>query len=388
MSSVHDLPDRSDVLVVGARCAGAATAMLLARRGISVLAIDRAPYGADTTSTHAIMRGGIERLHAWGLLPRVERLTPKIRKTTFRYGDREAEVAIKPRDGVDALFAPRRSHLDALLVDAARETGANVRHGIRFTGVSRGHDGRVVGAHVADASGTERTIGCSMLVGADGLRSSVAGAVSARTRMRGRHATALFYGYFADLPVDGNLWFYEQRVAAGFIPTSGGLTNVFVATPPSSGRGFLGPLSEAAPDLATRVRNARPEGRMHSFPGVPALLREAVGPGWALVGDAGAYRDPITAHGMSDAFRDAELLARAVAEGTSAALEGYARERDEYCVEVMELSDAVASFAWRLDELEGIHRRLAEAMAKARLRTSEPQNFNSAETLKTGSAMA
>src|SRR4051812_44103940 len=102
-----------DVLVVGARCAGAATAMLMARKGLRVLVIDRSGYGADTISTHALMRGGVLQLHRWGVLPRLlEAGTPPVRTTTFHYGDESVSVAMKPSHGVDALYAPRRTLLD------------------------------------------------------------------------------------------------------------------------------------------------------------------------------------------------------------------------------------------------------------------------------------
>lgn len=109
-----------DALVIGARCAGAATAMLMARHGMRVLAVDRGAYGTDTLSTHALMRGGVLQLHRWGLLPRVAALdTPAVRSTLFQYGEEVVDVAIRPADGVDALYAPRRTVLDSMLVDAA-----------------------------------------------------------------------------------------------------------------------------------------------------------------------------------------------------------------------------------------------------------------------------
>ena len=118
---------RYDAVVVGARCAGAATAMLLARHGLSVLLVDRDRHGADTLSTLALMRAGVLQLHRWGLLDRVRAAgTPPISSTSFIYGDETITVPIKPRDGVDALYAPRRTLLDALLADAASDAGADV----------------------------------------------------------------------------------------------------------------------------------------------------------------------------------------------------------------------------------------------------------------------
>src|SRR5689334_2337745 len=125
-----------DALVVGARCAGAATAMLMARKGMRVLLIDRAGYGTDTVSTHALMRGGVLQLHRWGLLSRLQEAgTPPVRETTFHYGDETVTVAIKPSNGVNALYAPRRTLLDSTLVDAAREAGVTVCRGQTLVGL-------------------------------------------------------------------------------------------------------------------------------------------------------------------------------------------------------------------------------------------------------------
>ncbi len=124
-----------DVVVVGARCAGAATALLLARAGARVVLVDRGGYGRDTLSTHALMRAGTLQLHRWGLLERVVAAgTPPVRRTEFRYGAAGTTVTLKPLAGVDALYAPRRTVLDPILVDAARQAGADVRYGVSVTG--------------------------------------------------------------------------------------------------------------------------------------------------------------------------------------------------------------------------------------------------------------
>src|SRR5262245_66498210 len=125
---------RYDVVIVGARAAGAATALLLPRQGLRVLVIDRGRYGSDTLSTHALMRGAVFQLHRWGLLDRIKALgTPAIRSASFHYGDDVLEVPVKPRDGVEALYAPRRTVLDQLLVDAATEAGVDTMFGVRVT---------------------------------------------------------------------------------------------------------------------------------------------------------------------------------------------------------------------------------------------------------------
>src|SRR6516165_2406125 len=154
MNSLHGLDTRFDAVIIGARCAGAATALLLARAGAKVLLVDRQAYGSDTMSTHALMRGAVVQLNRWGLIPSViEAGTPAIRSTTFHYGDETVRIDIKPDHGVDCLFAPRRTVLDPLLVDAAREAGAEVRHGVALSELQFASSGRVIGASLRDAGG-------------------------------------------------------------------------------------------------------------------------------------------------------------------------------------------------------------------------------------------
>jgi menaquinone-9 beta-reductase len=143
-----------DVVVIGARCAGAATALLLARRGFRVLAVDKSRHGSDTLSTHALMRGGVLQLARWGLLDAVRAAgTPSVSTTTFHYGEVPVEVVIKPRDGIDALYAPRRTVIDPILADAAAEAGAEILRGPRLVDLIRTSEGRVEGVVVEDRPG-------------------------------------------------------------------------------------------------------------------------------------------------------------------------------------------------------------------------------------------
>src|SRR5512143_1606036 len=147
MDGSTDLHTQYDAIVVGARPAGAATAMLLARAGLRVLAVDRAREGTDALSTHALMRGAVLQLRRWGLLGALEAAgTPAIRTATFHYGAEEVTVPVKSRDGVDALYAPRRTLLDSLLVGSARAAGAVVAHEVALADLVRGPGGRVEGA--------------------------------------------------------------------------------------------------------------------------------------------------------------------------------------------------------------------------------------------------
>jgi flavin-dependent dehydrogenase len=361
-----------DAVVVGARCAGAATGMLLARRGLRVLAIDRQPYGSDTLSTHALMRAGVLQLHRWGILGALEAAgTPAIRRTSFHYGDDELVVPIKPRDGIDALYAPRRTVLDAALADAAREAGAEVVHGVRVVDLVRDDSGRVRGVAVERADGATARIAAGIVIGADGLRSTVARLAGAEVEHAGRHASGVVYGYWTGTGLEHTHWYYRKGIGVGAIPTNGGAACIFAGTSAASFRDEIRPdlaaghrrlLEECAPELAAALSDERRLGQLYAFAGHPGFLRRGWGPGWALVGDAGYFKDPITAHGMTDALRDAELLAVAVGAGSESALAGYQEQRDALALPLHDLSDRVAAFEWTLDEVRELHLALSREM--------------------------
>jgi flavin-dependent dehydrogenase len=377
---MHDQPQRSryDVIIIGARCAGAATAMLLAREGLRVLAVDQGRYGSDTRSTHALMRGAVMQLHRWGLLSAVRASgTPAIVSTTFHYGDEAVALPIQARDGVDALYAPRRTTFDRVLVDAARASGAEICHRVRLQRLLRDADGRVTGAVVEDASGRHHQLSAQLIVGADGVNSTVARQVGAKEYISGKHATAVAYGYFAGIANEGSHWYFRPGVGAGVLPTNDGWSCVFVAVGPERfrasiapdvRRGFHAALTEAAPQLDFTRRPL--QQRLRSFIGRRGFFRQCSGPGWALVGDAGYFKDPITAHGMTDALRDAELLTEAIVAPGGAkpqreqALAHYQATRDELSLRLFDLSDSIASFNWSLDGLKEQHLALSREMKR------------------------
>jgi flavin-dependent dehydrogenase len=349
-----------DVIVVGARAAGAATAMLLARQGLRVLLVDRDRYGTDTLSTHALMRGGVFLLSRWGLLDRViEAGTPPVRRTRFDYGTDSATVTIKPTLGVEALYAPRRTVLDPVLVDAAAAAGAQVRFGVDVTGLLRDGSGRVVGVRGRERTGATVAARARLTVGADGVRSTVAREAGAATLRVGLGGGAVIYGYWSRLPVEGYEWYYRPGHSAGMIPTNGGEVCVFAGVPASHLSAESGDLRDtyqrllmAATDGADgRLATADRPRRLRTWVGRPGFVRQAHGPGWALVGDAGSFLDPLSTHGITDALRDAEMLARSVAEAGNAGdlnsvLRRFADDRERVIAPMFDIVDRIAGYRW------------------------------------------
>lgn len=368
---------RYDAIVVGARVAGASTAMLLARAGLRVLVIDRAAYGSDTLSTHALVRGGVMQLSRWGLLDELAAAgTPAVHRTSFRYGPTHETVEVRPSPHVPALFAPRRRVLDKLLVDAAIRAGADVRFRTRLTRLLRDREGRVVGIEARDEHGRCWSAHAPVTIGADGARSCVAREVGALTYETGRNASAMVVGYWSGVDVDGYRMGYGPGMAAGFVPTNDGQTCVWVGTPSTGfarqrGEPDLGVtrvLGAIAPDWALELRRGRRHGPIRGFAGLPGYLRQPWGRGWALVGDASFFKDPLTTHGMTDALRDAELLGRAVvasADGTASideTLAAYHDLRDQLSTDLFRLSDEIAAYDWNVERLRDLQRAASAAM--------------------------
>lgn len=360
-----------DVVVVGARVAGAATALLLARAGLTVVLLERDRPGTDTLSTHALMRGGVLQLARWGLLERIIAAgTPAVRETTFHYSDGDVTVPIKPGAGVDALYAPRRTVLDPTLVAAAAAAGADVRFATSVVGLRSDHE-RVTGVEVRHRHGGGGPLRARLVVGADGRRSAVARLAGAPVTRVATATSAFTYTYVRGLEACGYEWAYRPGATGGFVPTNDGLTCVFAgARPERIGRG--GPavlrsvLAEASPAMAARFEDARPAAPVRTFTGQAGYLRRPWGPGWALVGDAGSWKDPISAHGLTDALRDAELLARAAVralqDGDPAAYRDYEVVRDRLTLPLLHDSDEVAAMDWDDVRIVELLRSLNAAM--------------------------
>jgi flavin-dependent dehydrogenase len=353
---------RHDVVVVGARVAGSATAMLLARLGHDVVVVDQASFPSDTVSTHSMARSGMVQLRRWGLLNEVlDSGAPAIRQVTFNAGGELVSRTIKDKAGVDFLVAPRRYVLDTILATAAERAGAEVRPGVTVTGLQRDGHGQVAGVQGHDHTGARVEIGARHVIGADGLRSRVAELAGARVDQAGPAGGAAQYAYYAGGRWGGFEFFVAERSFAGVFPTHDGQACIWVCNPAadaravrrragSRGEAFDTLLQRSHPELVERLRHARRTSPVQGMLRQPNQVRQAFGPGWALVGDAGYYRDAITAYGMSDAFRDAELLAVALDQALdggaeeATALAAYQQQRDQALREIFEITCRLAAY--------------------------------------------
>lgn len=361
-----------DAIVVGARCAGATTAMLMAQKGMRVLLVERGAPGTDTLSSHNLTRGAVKQLVRWGLSDRLmDQGTPPITRTTFQFGETVLPLDVRPVENAPGLMGTRRAILDATLVDAAREAGADVRFHTIFRDVIRDENHRVAGAILTTEAGATMTVAAPLVVGADGIRSTVARRVGATVQKEATHALGHIYGYYAGLPLSENHAFFAPGVSVASTPTNHNMDIVIATTAPEALKKLRGRMDdESALKTLARMSNsgfadllqdARLTEPVKVFAGAKGFVRNCAGAGWALVGDAGYFRDPVTAHGITDAFRDAELLANAAGQG-DVALQRYQHDRNEVTAEIWEITDRIAAFDLALDDLQLAFQHLAHAM--------------------------
>lgn len=331
-----------DAIVVGARCAGSPTAMLLAQQGYRVLLLDRSAFPSDTFRNHFLQQTAVARLQRWGLLERVVASNcPPIATVVTDLGDGPLSSPIGSTDGLSVTFAPRRFVLDTILVEAAAAAGAELRE--RFTVRELLWDnGRVVGVRGRAHDGGVVTERARIVIGADGAHSLVAQQVGAPRYNEHPALTFGYFSYFSGMPVNGNeVWFRPGAAYINFL-TNDDLTCAAIQLPNADFPAFRADIEgnflraiDRVPELAARVRAGRREERWYGTADLPNFFRKPHGPGWALVGDAGYHKDPILAQGINDAFRDAEILADALDAGFSGraplgqALAAYETRRNE-----------------------------------------------------------
>jgi 2-polyprenyl-6-methoxyphenol hydroxylase-like FAD-dependent oxidoreductase len=352
------------------------------------------------------MPPGVAKLARWGLLDRVRASNcPHIATWHLDLGPLKLVGSPPPIDGVQGAYGPRRLVLDKILVDAAVEAGVELRE--NFSVQELITDGeRVNGIRGRTATGSTVTESARVVIGADGMRSLVAREVHAPSYATKSPVACAYYGYFCDVPVDDvELYARPQRAAIAF-GTNDQLTCIFQEWPVGmfsevradvEGQ-FMASLEACSPALSQRVRGGRHVERFIGTADIPNFFRKPYGPGWALVGDAGYNKDPITAQGITDAFRDAERCVTALDQvfnaGRSfdAAMGDYQRERDGKVLAMYEFTWQLATLApppLETQQLFGAisgNQHAMDGFAQMNAGTISPAEFFSAENI--GAIMA
>ncbi|MEU2122585.1 NAD(P)/FAD-dependent oxidoreductase [Nocardia niwae] len=386
----------TDVVVVGARCAGSAAAVAFARAGREVLALDSTRFPSDTLSTHLLWPAGLAELRRVGALERVLALgAPPLTTAFAEGGGYQVRSSFTPVDGVDYAMCVRRTGLDAALVATAVDAGARIREGVRVTDLLWSGD-RCVGVRYADGGGAHE-VRARLVVGADGRRSTVARLVGAiRPRLSAPSGRDCYFAYWHDGAADRRhiaaQWRSGPDLGTAF-PCDDGLLLSLVQPPAHPGEPGAGRAErryheaiERLPGLQLRLRDCHRVGRVRSATRLASYFRRSTGPGWALPGDAGHFKDPVTAQGIRDALRYGRLLGELAApalddpEHLDTALAAWEQLRDRECLGVYQWTNRLArGTAMRPLEIE-LYRRaagdpaLADAVTEIFSRTVLPDD--------------
>ena len=349
-----------DAIIVGARCAGAPLAMLLARKGYKVLLVDKTPFRSDIISTHYIQQPGVAFLKRWALLDRVRASNcPSISGFILDVGDFALEGSPPGCDGVTDGICPRRKALDNILLEAAAEAGAEVRERFCVRDVTRQdttNAENVTGIRAETSTGKAVTETARIIIGADGQRSIIARAVGAAEYLTRPATSCNYYTYFSGVPTNRAELYNRDHCLIGAFPTNDNLTLVFTAFPNRDFRAhrenlenYFFELLKQVPALSDRIHQGKREERFTGTIDLPGFFRRSCGPGWALAGDAGYHKHPITAQGITDGFRDAKALAEAIDTARSGArpmeqaLADYANRRDATVLPMYEMTCDLAT---------------------------------------------
>lgn len=353
-------PEHADAVIVGARCAGCATAIALAKAGHRVVALDRATFPSDTLSTHLLFAGGVSELRALGALERAEASgAPRLPAALMAAKDMEVSAGYtRTSEGIEYGMSIRRPALDLALVDTAREAGVEVRERTKVTALLR-EGGRVTGVRATGPGGKEVELRAPLVVGADGRRSTVARLLGVDEPYRSTpNRRACVFAYWRDGRPEWRTiaaqWREGEQLGTAF-PCDGGLVLVLLMPPVQDGPAYRAdPVGEylrqvdALPALRERLRGCELQSKVRISTDHPAYFRRSSGPGWALPGDAGHFKDPVTAQGIRDALRYGRRLGERVAtvlgdpDRLDRALRAWEHEREDDCLEIYQWTNLLA----------------------------------------------
>jgi flavin-dependent dehydrogenase len=364
-----------DVVIVGARLAGTATAVPLARAGLRVVVIDKARFPSDTMSTHAMVPSAVQELLLMGALDRVLALNPsRPRYLDVADGGLFFRERYQEHMGIDYALCIPRDQLDIQLVETARAAGAEIREGCGFNNVVW-RDGRPVGITYTH-QGQEHEIHARVVIGADGRKSKVAAELGVWEPYRGSKNLRGFAFRYLDDPAGP-----EGQDAYGIYRAAGNVALVLPSCP--AGRAVVVHMCDARdiprfradpegvwqekldrdPVLKARLEGATNLSSVRTTDDLSSFYRRSSGPGWALVGDAGHFKDPVTGNGQRDALKHGRLLGQAIARSIhdpqrlDAELKEWEHQRDR---------DTLSTYHWGNRET---HPRDTSALVRAVLST-------------------
>jgi 2-polyprenyl-6-methoxyphenol hydroxylase-like FAD-dependent oxidoreductase len=346
--------------------------MLLARAGARVLLVDRARFPSDTISGHVIKQSGVAALERWGLLDAVlDSGCPTVEDFRIYVGDRRLPPPPRDPEGLP-IIAPRRTILDTILVEAAADAGADVLTGVSVSGLLR-NGNQVVGIQAWSETSRLLRARAPIVIGADGKQSHIAAEVGATYVHHQQPVSLAYYSYWSGCSSDGIKLFFAPGRLAGLIPTHANQLLAFVQCRRVERHAFRADMHSSYlaalasfPAVADVLDGATQEGPLRGMFDLPTYFRQAYGAGWALAGDAAHHKDPLIARGISDAFRDAELLSQAVASSLGGAtdptlaLARYQAVREATSWEVSALNHRLAELP---DDLDETRKRLFELLA-------------------------
>jgi 2-polyprenyl-6-methoxyphenol hydroxylase-like FAD-dependent oxidoreductase len=350
--------EETDVVIVGARLAGTATAIPLVRAGLRVVVLDKVRFPSDTLSTHALVPSGIQELLMMGALDRVLALGPaKPRYLAVNDGPVSFRERFHEFMGIDYGMCIPRIQLDVQLVDTARAAGVDVRErcGVEDV-VWQGERVAGIRYRVSGAADEVHEIHAPVVVGADGRRSRIAAALGVWQPYRGSKNHRGFAFRYVDDPIgadgqDADEIYRAEGNMALVLPScpAGRATVVHMCDSKDIPRFRAQPEEvwqeklDRDPRLRQRIGDATNMSKMRITDDLSAFYRYSSGPGWALVGDAGHFKDPLTGNGQRDALRHGRLLGEGIArtfgdqKALDAALREYERERDR---------DTISTYHW------------------------------------------
>jgi 2-polyprenyl-6-methoxyphenol hydroxylase-like FAD-dependent oxidoreductase len=316
------MAEEFDVIVVGARCAGSPLATLLARQGVRTALVERATFPKDTLSTHIFQGPSIKFLDRLGVLDQVLATgAVPMKNVDGRHEELFYELDLPQRPGdIGSFMSVRRHVLDPILAEAAERAGTEVMMATNVTGLV--HSGPRVTGVKAIQHGQERTLKARLVIGADGRNSTVAELAGARRYNVTPGERFGYWGFFADPNVESEPAVVYHRWEGRFVIAmlaDSGLYEVVVFPDRSflpefkrdREAAFLSHARACAP-VARVIDGARRDGKLLGMLKFECFLRESAGRGWALVGDAGHFKDPAPGQGISDAFRQSQALAAVI----------------------------------------------------------------------------